>query len=157
VLCVLALAALAEAGEDIPPARVQAAWRDWDQLSWHARRLTASLLARQPSLAEAAAQALTRLRHAGTPRGARRVIGYEHDVSRWMGSPLRDQCAVAATLLRLDPTARADGSADALLRGIVDQYAGGSPTLDTQAALHCLLALREAIAQFVGPRLPPLA
>ena len=148
---VLVLAALAAAGEDVDEDHVRAAWRDWDALSWQARAELAGLLSRQPAMADAAAEALARLRAAGTPRGARRVIEEIRDFSAVMGSNLRDQCAVVATLLRLDPIARRDGSTDALLRGIVDQYAGGSPMLDTQAALHCLLALREARAAAPEP------
>lgn len=141
---VLVLAALSAAGETVPDEHVAAAWSDWEALGWHARAELAELLSRQPAMSDVAAQALDRLRDAGTARGVRRVLEDPRDTSALMGSGRRDQCAVAATLLRLDPVSRRDGRAHALLRGIVDQYAGGAPTLDTQAALHCLLAVREA-------------
>jgi uncharacterized protein YfaS (alpha-2-macroglobulin family) len=88
------------------------------------------------------------LLNAGTQRGARRILGETRDWSFLMGSPLRDQCAITATLFALDQDSATLPRRQQWLRGLADLYAGGTGSLDSQASVQCLLALRAAGATF---------
>ena len=114
----------------------------WPELSWHARSELARAFAGTPGRDVDAATAIARLRDAGVPRGDRRVVGDARESAWAMGSSLRDQCAIVATLWELDTDPAHRGRRRELLRGLQDLYAGATEALDTQASVHCLLALR---------------
>jgi uncharacterized protein YfaS (alpha-2-macroglobulin family) len=84
---------------------------------------------------------LAELRGAGVARADARRLESAQDRGRWMGSNLRDQCALIDALQRIDAE---DPALPAWRRGVVDLYAGGAGTADTQAAAQCLLALASA-------------
>ncbi len=75
-------------------------------------------------------------------RGPVRVLRESRDGDRWMGSPLREQCALIDLLRTVgdDAALRARGE---LVAGLSDLYAGGVEAVDTQAGATCLLALRD--------------
>lgn len=143
----LAAGALAGGKPAPDPAALQAIWRHWDRLSWHGRSELLRALSAVPALAPLREQALSRLRDAGAPRGLRRVISDPRNFDWAMGSGLRDQCAVTAALWELDEDPAWADRRRQFLRGVHDLYAGGTASLDTQASLHCLLALHAAGAR----------
>lgn len=74
-------------------------------------------------------------------RGEARVLTRGADWSRWMSSPLREQCELIR-LLQDFPQLAPAGTREALVRGLGDVYAGGVPVVDTQTGASCLRALR---------------
>lgn len=86
---------------------------------------------------------MQRLLQSAPARGAARVLrSSQRDDERWMGSDLREQCALIE-LLR-DYPQLADASARrSLVAGLSDLYAGGIEAVDTQTGAYCLIALRD--------------
>ena len=120
---------------------LDALWNGWAHLSWYGRSELVRALTRKPKFAEQAKAGILRLREAGVQRGLRRVIHDERDFSYFMGSNLRDQCGVVATLYELDTSRDGDAARRSLLRGLQDLYSGGTASLDTQSSAQCLMAL----------------
>ncbi|MGH8498679.1 MAG: hypothetical protein ACRERV_07730, partial [Methylococcales bacterium] len=119
-------------------------WTHWDKLSWFARSELLLAMSQKPELKEQTRQGIERLQAAGKRHGLRQVIHDERDFSFYMGSDLRDQCAVVGALSRLDHLTEDKTARERLLRGIYDIYAGGTASLDTQSSAQCLMALHEA-------------
>jgi len=122
-------------------------WSAWPRLSWYGRAELVRALARKPAFAAQARSGIERLRAAGTRDGLRRVIRDPRDFTWFMGSDLRDQCGVVGVLYEIDRDPRGEDARRSLLRGLQDLYAGGTPSLDTQASAQCLLALRAVAAR----------
>lgn len=152
----LAVAVAAQAGEGrVPNAKaVERLWQSWDSLGWHARSELVQALAGAPGSEARLEEGLARLAEAGRDRGLRRVIESSRDEGWAMGSGLRDQCAVTATLWMLDSTPARLPRRQAMLRGLQDLYSGGTASLDTQASLRCLLALRTIDSALAGGVVP---
>lgn len=140
----IAAGALSTDGQTVADEVVPRLWRQREQMSWFGRSELVRAAAANPLHAALAAQGLQELRDAGRTRGARRVLESTGDWTMLMGSPLRDQCAITATLFELDRSPEHLGLRQQWLRGMNDLYAGGTGSLDTQSSLHCLLALRAA-------------
>lgn len=118
-----------------------ALWQHWESLALPARiaATRGMVLADDPHAAEA-----YRLLLADAPRrGARRVVTVRGDWSRWMGSAMREQCALI-DLLQDVPGLQAERSE--LIAGLADLYAGGVESTDTQSGAICLIALRDLAA-----------
>jgi uncharacterized protein YfaS (alpha-2-macroglobulin family) len=146
-LAVLAGALGADAG--LAAEHLQRLDGQWPELSWYARaQLTRALTTTATPIAD---EAIARLRAAGQQRGLRRTIDTGYSSPAMMGSPSRDQCAVLAALAEFDRGEEGDAATRALLYGLLDQYAGGSSSHDTQAAAQCLIAI-DAVTR----RFPPL-
>lgn len=131
-------AAIAVAAIQADAISLDGLWRVWDRLALPTRitGLRALADARHPAAADALASVLTRF----PERGRARRIERDEDWSRWMGSRMREQCALIAVLD--DHPELADRRVrDALLRGLVDLYAGGTPSVDTQTGAYCLMAM----------------
>lgn len=121
--------------------RLQGLLGEWDGLSWFARaRLVEAVIANGASRREARAL-LRRLHQAPLDRS----IG-EHATAATLGSAERDQCAVIEVLARHDASRSGRNATWARLRTLVDQQAGGTGPVDTQAAAQCLLAVAGALA-----------
>lgn len=150
----VAAGALAAAGRVPEPWLLDQLWAHWDRMSWFARSELVRAMAASPATSTQAAQGISRLREAGRGQGLRRVISDERDFGWAMGSGLRDQCAVTATLWDLDTSAEGLPRRREFLRGVQDLYAGGTPGEDTQASVHCLLALRSAAAHLRSDATP---
>jgi uncharacterized protein YfaS (alpha-2-macroglobulin family) len=118
-------------------------WSNWEKLSWFARSELALAMSRKPGLKEQTRQAILRLQLAGDKKGLRQIIGDQRDFSFYMGSDLRDQCAVVGALSQLDNTDEGKPARERLLRGVYDVYAGSTASLDTQSSAQCLMALHE--------------
>ena len=146
----IAAGALSSDGQGLADKVVASLWPLRKEMSWFGRSELVRAAAANPRHAALAAQGLEELRSAGTVRGARRVLESTADFTVLMGSPLRDQCAITATLFELDRSPEHLGVRQQWLRGMNDLYAGGTGSLDTQASLHCLLALRAAGAALDG-------
>ena len=116
-------------------------WDGWSHLSWYGRSELVRAFNRKPKFAEQAKTGIQRLREAGEQRGLRRLIKDTRDFSYFMGSDLRDQCAVVGTLYELDKSSEGETARLSLLRGLQDLYSGGTASLDTQASAQCLMAL----------------
>lgn len=140
----IAIGALAVDGQVVPEGIVPRLWPQRAQMSWFGRTELLRAAAMQPQHATLTAAGLRELRAAGTQRGFRRVLNETRDWTALMGSPLRDQCAITATLFALDPSPEHRAVDQQWLRGLHDLYAGGTESLDTQASVQCLLALRAA-------------
>ncbi|MCX7034284.1 MAG: hypothetical protein NT046_09985 [Arenimonas sp.] len=140
----IAAGALATDGQAIGDDVVRWLWPLRKKMSWFGRSELVRAAAANPQHAVLAAQGLQELRDAGRQRGARRILETTGDWSLLMGSPLRDQCAVTATLFTLDRSPEHLGTRQQWLRGLNDLYAGGTGSLDTQSSVQCLLALRAA-------------
>ena len=140
----IAAGALADEGSTVAAHVVPRLWAGRTEMSWYGRSELVRAAARDPRHAALAAQGLQEIREAGTRRGARRILIDSGDWSFLMGSPLRDQCAITATLFALDRSPEHLGARQQWLRGLSDLYAGGTGSLDTQASVQCLLALRAA-------------
>lgn len=115
--------------------RLDQALTAWPKLDAYASsRLVLAMHARGT---RAFADRRAQLADAAPLRGMRRVLRSRGDRSFILGSDLRDQCGVIDALQR-------SGSERARLdewrRGLVDQYAGGVDTVDSQASAQCLLA-----------------
>src|SRR5690606_9497999 len=120
----VAVAALAAFDEDVPGRVLDRLWLDWGELGWHARSELVRALAATPGYEARAAEGLARLREAGADQGLRRLIADPRGFAWAMGSPLRDQCAVTATLFELDRDPVHLRRRQAFLRGTADLYAG---------------------------------
>lgn len=144
----IAAGALATDGKTVAEHVVPWLWRHRDEMSWYGRSELVRAAAVDPRHFALAAQGVQELLNAGTQRGARRILDGKRDWSFLMGSPLRDQCAITATLFALDQDSATLPVRQQWLRGLADLYAGGTGSLDTQASVQCLLALRAAGATF---------
>ncbi|MEO8002853.1 MAG: alpha-2-macroglobulin family protein [Arenimonas sp.] len=133
----------------LKPEALQVLWSHWDQLSWFARSELLLGMAKRPELADEVRQGITRLQQAGTRKGLRKILGDRRDFSLYMGSGLRDQCAVASTLWQLDHSDTGLDIRKAWLRGVYDLYAGGTASLDTQSSAQCLMAIQAINLQAV--------
>jgi hypothetical protein len=133
-----------DAPKGVDAKSLQQLWLGWENLSWHGRAELVRALSRQPALRSLSAEGVQRLRDAGTPRDKRRVIADTRDFTWAMGSNLRDQCAVVEVLFAIDTDPAGEAARIALLRGVRDLFAGGTPSLDTQSAVRCLRALHAA-------------
>lgn len=115
---------------------VRRADQHWDELDVFARsRLLLAMQAR-PGAFPQLAQRHAALREAAPLQAGRRVLRSGIDRGAWMGSDLRDQCGLIGALQQLDPQ---DPELPAWRRGLGDLYAGGSGSVDTQAAAQCLM------------------
>lgn len=142
-------AAIAVAAVQTDAISLDGLWRVWDGLVLPTRiaGLRALAAARHPAASDALASVLMHFPEHGRVRRIER----EEDWSRWMGSRMREQCALIAVLH--DHPELADRRVrDALLRGLVDLYAGGTPSVDTQTGAYCLMAMHGVATS--GP-VPP--
>ncbi|MDR7193532.1 alpha-2-macroglobulin family protein [Luteimonas terrae] len=130
---------------DAPAASLDDSFARWAQLAMPARiALTSGLRhANHPS----ADEALARLLQQAPAQGPVRTLRAAGDATRWMGSPLREQCALI-DLLHGDTTHATERRA--LIAGLGDLYAGGTPAVDTQSGAMCLLALRDVARPGTG-------
>lgn len=121
------------------PESLGGLWEHWDELVLPARiSLTEGLaLSGHP----AAAPAVERLLDAAPARGQARVVMATGDTGRWMGSRLREQCALIS-LLQAQPQLAGTAVRRALVAGLTDLYSGGIQAVDTQTGAYCLVALR---------------
>ena len=138
-----AAAGALENPQNVDANALEVIWGQWEKLSWFARSELLLAMSRQPDLKEQTRQGVERLLAAGSKHGLRQVINDDRDFSPYMGSNLRDQCAVVGALSRLDISVENKPTRERLLRGIYDIYAGGTPALDTQSSAQCLMALHE--------------
>lgn len=123
---------------DVPAHLLDDTFARWDSLAMPARiALTSGLRDADHASAD---DALARLLQQAPAQGLVRTLRAGGDATRWMGSPLREQCALI-DLLRGDATHA--GARRALIAGLGDLYAGGTPSVDTQSGAMCLLALRD--------------
>ncbi|MGO3126991.1 MAG: alpha-2-macroglobulin family protein [Luteimonas sp.] len=123
---------------DVPVNLLDDAFARWELLAMPARIALASGL--RHAHHASADDALARLLQQAPAQGAVRTLRGAGDATRWMGSPLREQCALI-DLLRGDVTHAHERRA--LIAGLGDLYAGGTPSVDTQSGAMCLLALRD--------------
>ncbi|MCD9095459.1 hypothetical protein LU699_06385 [Luteimonas fraxinea] len=130
---------------DAPADLFEDAFARWDSLAMPARIALASGM--RHAKHASADDALARLLQEAPAQGPVRTLRAAGDATRWMGSPLREQCALI-DLLRGD-TAYA-GERRALIAGLGDLYAGGTPSVDTQSGAICLLALRDVALPGTG-------
>jgi len=132
-------AAIAVAAVQTDRVSLDGLWRAWEGLALPTRimSLRALAAARHSAAPDALASVLTRF----PVRGLARRIDREEDWTRWMGSRMREQCALIAVLNDY-PDLAGKQVRDALLRGLVDLYAGGAPSVDTQTGAHCLMAMQ---------------
>lgn len=134
-------AALAAATVRSERASLDNLWRSWEVLALPTRisGLRALAAGRHPAASEALASVLARFPERGLARQLDRDDGW----ARWMGSRMREQCALIGVLndhpALTDPQVR-----DALLKGLVDLYAGGAASVDTQTGAYCLMAIHTA-------------
>jgi len=123
---------------DAPAALLDDTFARWELLAMPARiALTAGLRHADHASAD---DALARLLQQAPAQGPVRTLRAAGDATRWMGSPLREQCALI-DLLRGDATHAT--ARRGLIAGLGDLYAGGTPAVDTQSGAMCLLALRD--------------
>ena len=142
-------AALAAAAVRTDRASLDNLWVSWDSLALPARisGLRALADARHTAAPDALASVLARF----PVRGLARRLDRDDGWARWMGSRMREQCALIGVLN--DHPALADAQVrDALLKGLVDLYAGGTASVDTQTGAYCLVAMQGATA--TGPAQP---
>ena len=133
---------------------LDALWNRRNEMSWFGRAELARALAKRSDTTDLASAAFHQLREAGDVRGKRRVIADPGDRSAVLGSDARDQCAVIDSL---STTRDGDGNREtkeALLRGLVDLYAGGASSLDTQSTAQCLIAILHAAPSPPSSRAP---
>ncbi|MCD9027278.1 hypothetical protein LDO26_03490 [Luteimonas sp. BDR2-5] len=132
----MALAAAAVPSAD--PALLDALRLRWAELAMPARLALTGAMARagHPALADTTATLLAQ----APARGETRVLQAGSGLDRWMGSPMREQCALIG-LLRTHPGESA--TRRALIAGLSDLYGGGVSAVDTQTGATCLLALRD--------------
>jgi uncharacterized protein YfaS (alpha-2-macroglobulin family) len=122
-----------------PAAALAGVWKQWPRLTLAARIAAARALLHAGHAA--GPDALQRLLALAPARGPRRTLHSSESLDRWMGSDLREQCALIELLQDYPALAQA-GDRRALVAGLADLYAGGSPSVDTQEGVYCLLALR---------------
>lgn len=139
----IAEAAFAATAVDAPTATRDVLWSRWEGLALPVRVATTRALERTQD--PRAAQAWSRLLADAPRRGARRVLrapaardGW-NAWTRWMASPLREQCTLVDLASRFAP----GDTRRELIAGLTDLYAGGVERTDTQSAAVCLLALRD--------------
>ena len=113
----------------------------WPELSLPARLSLARALrdAGHPHGAEAIASLLSQ----APARGLTRVLNADTDITRWMGSPMREQCGLIDLLANTDVGETHAAARRGLVAGLSDLYAGGVPRVDSQTAVACLLAVRD--------------
>jgi uncharacterized protein YfaS (alpha-2-macroglobulin family) len=142
-------AAIAVAAVQADAVSLDGLWRVWDGLALPTRitGLRALAAARHPAASDALASVLVHF----PERGRVRRIDRDEDWSRWMGSRMREQCALIA-ILDDHPELAGRQVRDALLRGLVDLYAGGTPSVDTQTGAYCLMAMHGTATS--GPGQP---
>lgn len=135
------LIAFAEAANPTGGTRIRQSWAAWDALSLPARIATARVMASTGH--PAAGEAIASLLAMAPRRGEARVLSQPrtHGQDPWMSSSLREQCALIELLGDHPRVATAEDRRQ-LITGLSDLYAGGPPSLDTQAGAQCLLALR---------------
>lgn len=114
-------------------------WSAFDTLPLHAQVAAASAMAdgRHPE----AGAAVQRLMKRAPLRGEARVLQAGERSDRWMGSDLREQCALLDVLYR-HPALLSESDRRALVMGLGNLYAGGIGDVDTQTGAVCLMALR---------------
>lgn len=114
-------------------------WGAFDTLPLHAQVAAASAMAdgRHPE----AGAAVQRLMKRAPLRGEARVLQAGERSDRWMGSDLREQCALLDVLYR-HPALVSESDRRALVMGLGNLYAGGIGDVDTQTGAVCLMALR---------------
>lgn len=115
-------------------------WEHWSELSLPGRIAGAEALARKSHASAGAAVA--RLLETAPARGEARVLAATQGADRWMGSRMREQCALIG-LLRDYPQLADAGAGRSLTLGLTDLYAGGIAAVDTQTGAICLMALRD--------------
>lgn len=133
----------------LKPEVLKMLWSHWDSLSWFARSELLVGMAKRPELADEVREGVIRLQRAGTSKGLRQILDDRRDFSAYMGSGLRDQCAVTSALWQLDHSDAGLPIRKAWLRGVYDLYAGGTASLDTQSSAQCLMALQAIGKQAV--------
>jgi uncharacterized protein YfaS (alpha-2-macroglobulin family) len=141
--------ALAAAAVRTDRASLDNLWVSWDSLALPTRisGLRALADARHTAAPDALASVLARF----PARGLARRLDRDDGWARWMGSRMREQCALIGVLN--DHPALADAQVrDALLKGLVDLYAGGTASVDTQTGAYCLVAMQGTTA--TGPAQP---
>jgi len=141
------IAGVIENPEQLDVKVLESLWSHWDKLSWFGRGELLRAMARKTEFTEQTGIGIQRLREAGVKNGARQVINETRDFSYYMGSDLRDQCAVVSTLFKLDKSVEGRSARERLLRGVYDLYAGGTASMDTQSSAQCLMALHDVINQ----------
>ncbi len=141
------IAGVIEKPEQLDENSLAGLWQNWQKLSWFGRSELLQAMSRKPEFAEQTKEGIQRLREAGVQHGLRQVIGDSRDFSYYMGSDLRDQCAVVSTLFKLDKAEEGRVARERLLRGVYDLYAGGTASLDTQSSAQCLMALHDVSSQ----------
>jgi uncharacterized protein YfaS (alpha-2-macroglobulin family) len=118
-----------------------ALWKSWDKLSLPAQIAATRALAAVGHVSRD--DAMHRLLQSAPARGATRALrSSQRDDDRWMGSDLREQCALIELLRDYPQLADADARRS-LVAGLSDLYAGGIEAVDTQTGAYCLIALRD--------------
>ena len=114
-------------------------WDIFDTLPLPAQVAAVSAMADggHPDAKAAVARVMTR----APLRGEARVLKADARFDRWMGSDLREQCALLDVLYR-HPALAPDADRRALVMGLGSLYAGGMDDVDTQTGATCLMALR---------------
>ena len=114
-------------------------WSAFDTLPLHAQVAAVSAMAdgQHPQ----ASVAMQRLMKRAPLRGEARVLQAGERSDRWMGSDLREQCALLDVLYR-HPALVSEADRRALVMGLGSLYSGGIDDVDTQTGAVCLMALR---------------
>ena len=123
-------------------------WSQWKRLPLPLQVASAQAFARARH--PATGNAAKRLVQAAPLRGSARSLRLPRRYDAWMSSAMREQCALLA-LLDAQPQLAAPRVRRELRAGIGDLYAGGAPSVDTQTAAYCLMALREPLAAAAVP------
>ncbi len=138
-----------EATESARPDVMDALEEVWDELSLPGRIALARMMQRQGHAS--ASDAIDRLLSEAPARGVARVLRTSRDDTRWMGSQMREQCALIGLLDAGKGDDERSSSRRGLVAGLSDLYAGGVSSVDTQTAATCLMALRaDASAAHAG-------
>lgn len=139
-------AALAGSAIALPQATRTLLWSDWSRLPVAAQVALTSALRADSDARQA--EAVRRLLDDAPLRGSHRVLHESSDDSRWMASPLREQCALIR-MLQNDVSMQTQRRE--LIAGLSDLYAGGNAGVDTQSSAVCLMALNAAATSFNEP------
>ncbi len=144
-LAVNRIALAAAAAPEVDAGLLDALRLRWSELAMPARLGLAQAMAHSahPAFADTTATLLAQ----APSRGGARVLQAGGDLDRWMGSPMREQCALIG-LLRDRPGETA--ARRALIAGLGDLYDGHAAAVDTQTGATCLLALRDLAGQRGG-------
>jgi uncharacterized protein YfaS (alpha-2-macroglobulin family) len=116
------------------------------QLSWYSRSRLLNALAKIPKPDDRRDILLMELRNAAALRGQAAVVEEPRLFESLMGSRLRNQCAVAEALYRYDTNPDYFKKRISMIRGVLDLYAGGNQSADTQSNVFCLMALQAVQA-----------